>query len=127
MITPPLSRWPNAGVHRFRRVLAIFILVVERDPVQGENVEPNLGRKRVLETSKHRGAIGSPAQAAGEAEKAELGHRAQFQMVWISRHDEHHPISVSSSKFEFNIRLMGSQLRRAKSTICPIYDCTILT
>ena len=61
--------------------LAIFILVVERDPVQGENVEPNLGRKRVLETSKHRGAIGSPAQAAGEAEKAEFGHRAQFRMA----------------------------------------------
>jgi len=76
-----------------RRVLAIFILVVERQPVQGENVEPSLGRKRVLEAAKHRGAVGSPAQAAGEAEKAELGHRAQFQMAWISRHDEHHPTS----------------------------------
>ena len=53
-----------------RRVLAIFILVVERQPVQGENVEPSLGRKRVLEAAKHRGAVGSPAQAAGEAEKA---------------------------------------------------------
>jgi hypothetical protein len=59
-----------------RRVLAIFILVVERQPVQGENVEPSL-----LEAAKHRGAFGSPAQAAGEAEKAELGHRAQFQMA----------------------------------------------
>jgi hypothetical protein len=37
-----------------------------------------------------------------------LGHRAQFQMAWISRHDEHHPTSVSSSKFKINIRLMGS-------------------
>jgi len=91
-------------------VLAIFILVVERQPVQGENVESSLGRKRVLKAAKHRGAIGSPAQAAGEAEKAELGHRAQFQMVWISRNDEHHPSSVCSSKFEFNTRLLGSQL-----------------
>src|SRR5258707_8526944 len=86
-----------------RRVLAIFILVVERQPVQGENVEPSLGRKSVLEPAKHRGAIGSPAQAAGEAEKAELGHRAQFQMAWILLHDKHHPTSVSSSKFVFNI------------------------
>src|SRR6267154_958979 len=45
-----------------------------------------------------------------ERPRRRLGHRAQFQMAWISRHDEHHPISVSSSKFEFNIRLMGSQL-----------------
>jgi hypothetical protein len=91
-------------------VLAIFILVVERQPVQGENVESSLGRKRVLKAAKHRSAIGSPAQAAGEAEKAELGHRAQFQMAWISRNDEHHPTSVCSSKFEFNSRLLGSQL-----------------
>jgi hypothetical protein len=38
-------------------------------------------------------------------------------MAWIFRHDEHHPISVSSSKFEFNIRLMGSSLARAISPL----------
>jgi hypothetical protein len=88
-------------------VLAIVILVVERQAVQGENVERSLGRKRVLKAAKHRGAVGSPAQAAGEAEKAELGHRAQFQMAWISVRDPTNITTapVSSSKFDFNIRL----------------------
>jgi hypothetical protein len=88
-------------------VLAIVILVVERQAVQGENVERSLGRKRVLKAAKHRRAVGSPAQAAREAEKAELGHRAQFQMAWISVRDPTNitTASVSSSKFDFNIRL----------------------
>src|SRR5258708_22434626 len=95
------------GAHRFRRVLAIVILGVERQPVQGENVERSLGRKRVLKAAKHRGAVGSPAQAAGETEKAELGHRAQFQMAWISVRDPTNITTapVSSSKFDFSIRL----------------------
>src|ERR1700716_3067902 len=88
-------------------MLAIAIFVVERQPVQGENVERSLGRKRVLKAAKHRRAVGSPAQAAGEAEKAELGHRAQFQMAWISVRDPTNITTapVSSSKFNFNIRL----------------------
>jgi hypothetical protein len=48
---------------------------------------------------------------------AELGHQAQFQMAWILRHDEDHPTSVSSSKFEFNIRLMGSSVAGAISRV----------
>src|SRR5437879_4774650 len=46
--------------------------------MQGENVEHSLRRKCVLKTAQYRGAVGSPAQAAGEAEKAVLGHGAQF-------------------------------------------------
>src|SRR5258708_24656287 len=61
--------------HRFRCVLAVIVLVVERRPMQREDVERDLGRKRVLKAAKHRGAVGGAAQAAGEAEKAEnLGH-----------------------------------------------------
>src|SRR5258708_3046391 len=117
MITPSVvSMAERMARTEFRRLLAILILVVKRQPVQGENVERSLGRKRVLEAAKHRGAIGSPAQAAGEAEKAELG-QAQFQMAWILRHDEHHPTSVSSSKFEFTIRLKGSSVAGAISPL----------
>src|SRR6202171_1017222 len=70
--------------HRFGCVLAIIILVVERHPVQRENAERGLGRKPVLKTAKHCGAIGGAAQAAGEAEKAELGHiGAAPKRMWI--------------------------------------------
>src|SRR3979411_945594 len=88
-------------------MLAIAIFVVERQPMQGENVERSRGRKRVLKAAKHRGAVGSPAQAAGEAEKAELGHRAQFQIAEIYVRDPTNITTapVSSSKFNFNIRL----------------------
>src|SRR5258708_39749967 len=72
--------------HRFRRVLAIIILVVERHSVQREDVERGPGRKRVPKAAKHRGAVGGAAQAAGEAEKAEgLGHRRRLGMVWIGK------------------------------------------
>ena len=66
-----------------------------------------LGASAFLKAAKHRGAVGSPAQAAGEAEKAELDHRAQFQMAWISVRDPTNITTapVSSSKFDFNIRL----------------------
>src|SRR5260370_22425042 len=63
------------GAHRFRCVLGVIILVVERHPVQRENVERGPGPKRVLKAAKHRGAVGGAAQAAGDAEKAEMGHR----------------------------------------------------
>src|SRR3979411_1529119 len=59
------------GVHRFRCVLAIVILVVERHPVKGEDVERGLGRKRVLKPTKHCGTVGGAAQTAGETEKAD--------------------------------------------------------
>src|SRR3982074_2966790 len=88
MITPSLVSMPNAGRapipararHRHPRCRAA-------GRAGRKNVERSLGRKRVLQAAKHRGAVGSPAQAAGEAEKAELGHRAQFQMAWISVRD----------------------------------------
>src|SRR6267378_8647177 len=63
------------GTHRFGCVLGVIILVVERNRVQEENVERSPEPKRVLKAAKHRGAVGGAAQAAGEAEKAELGHR----------------------------------------------------
>jgi hypothetical protein len=65
------------------------------------------GRKRVLKAAKHRGAVGSPARVAGEAEKAELGHRGHFQMAWIPVRNPTNITTapVSSSKFDFNIRL----------------------
>ncbi len=69
------------SAHRFRRMLAIVILVVERHPMQREDIECGLGRKRILKAMKHRGAVGGAAQAPGEAEKAELGHRGWFQ--WL--------------------------------------------
>ena len=67
------------GAHRFRCVLAIIIFVVKWHPVQREDVERRPGRKRGLKAAKHRGAVGGAAQAAGEAEKAELGHRGRLR------------------------------------------------
>jgi len=72
------------GAHQFRCVLAIIILVVERYPVQREDVERGPGRKRVLKTAKHRGAVGGAAQTTGEAEKAERwGHRGRLRTARI--------------------------------------------
>jgi hypothetical protein len=95
------------GVSRFRCVLGVIILVVERQLVQRENVERGLGRKRVLKAAKHRGAVGGAAQAAGEAEKAELGHRGRLQMAEISTRDQTNITTtpVSSSKFDFKFDL----------------------
>ena len=76
-------------MHRFRCVLGVFILVVERHPVQRKNVERSPGRKRALKAAKYRGAVGGAAQAAREAEKAELAHRGRLQMAWISARDHH--------------------------------------
>src|SRR3979490_1197771 len=95
------------GAHRFRRVPGVIILVVERQPVQQKKVERSPGHKRGLKAAKYRGAVGGAAQAAGEAEKAELGHRALFQMGGISTRYQMNMTTapVSSSKFDFNIRL----------------------
>src|SRR5947209_1103402 len=66
------------GAHRFRCVLAIIILIVERYPVQREDFERSLGRKHFLKAAQHCGAVGGAAQTAGEAEKAEhLGPRLE--------------------------------------------------
>src|SRR5882672_10025447 len=104
MITPSLALYGRTqGAHRFRCVLGIIILVVERHPVQRENVERSPGHKRVLKAAKHCGAVGGAAQAAGETEKAVLGHRGRLQMAGISAHQTN---ITKPSKFDFSIRLM---------------------
>src|SRR5260221_6935983 len=65
-------------------MLAINVLVVERDPVQREDLERGPGRKRIEEAVKHSRAVGGATQASGEAEKAELGHRGRLRTVGIS-------------------------------------------
>src|SRR4051812_29202038 len=95
------------STHRFGCVLGVIILVVERNRVQRENVERSPGPKGVLKTAKHRGAIGGAAQAAGEAEKRELGHRGRGSK-WLGLQQTTRGTSrrrrSSSSKFDFRFK-----------------------
>jgi len=73
--------------------------------VQRENVERSPGHKRVLKAAKHCGAVGGAAQAAGETEKAVLGHRGRLQMAGISAHQTNittTPVSQVNSILAFD-------------------------
>ena len=66
-------------------MFAIIVLIVERHPMQLEDVERDPGRKRVLKATKRCGAVSSAAQTAGKTENAErLGHREPLERLDLS-------------------------------------------
>ena len=93
------------GTHRFRCLLAIIVLVLEWRLMQRENVERSPGSKHTLKTAKHRRGVGGSAQAAGQAEKRELGHRGTAPNEISTGHQRSITrTALGSTKFDFRIR-----------------------